>query len=323
MDYTRDGLSLKIEDPSGAWTGYYKIDYSVFLDGSLWAPFGSMLLVAVLSILAGIAYNRRFNRSVMDPAMDAQRSILESDEFNRTLIETAPVAICLVAHGTGQIVFRNSQAQEWLRATDGYLKPVPGSNVEALRKVVHAQHPGTMERIDVAQGKTLHLSYAPTRYMGQKVILCIFADISARAEIERSLQSAKLAADEANEAKSSFLATMSHEIRTPLYGALGTLELLGMTDLTPLQRQYVERIDDSSTVLLQIISDILDTSKIEAGQLQLEKSPFNPRDLVQSCTSSYAAMAQRKGLLLFSCVETDVPVSVVGMPCACARFWAT
>ncbi len=156
------------------------------------------------------------------------------------------------------------------------------------------------------------MAYAPTRYLGQDVTLCVFADVSARAEIESNLERARIAADEANEAKSTFLATMSHEIRTPLYGALGTLELLGMTELTQLQSKYVDRIEASSSILLQIISDILDTSKIEAGQLQLEKAPFNPRELVQNCTSSYAAMAQQNGLLLFSCVDAQVPESVLG-----------
>ncbi len=156
------------------------------------------------------------------------------------------------------------------------------------------------------------MAYAPTRYLGQDVTLCVFADVSARAEIESNLERARIAADEANEAKSTFLATMSHEIRTPLYGALGTLELLGLTELTQLQRKYVDRIEASSSILLQIISDILDTSKIEAGQLQLEKAPFNPRELVQNCTSSYAAMAQQNGLLLFSCVDAQVPESVLG-----------
>ncbi len=156
------------------------------------------------------------------------------------------------------------------------------------------------------------MAYAPTRYLGQDVTLCVFADVSARAEIESNLERARIAADEANEAKSTFLATMSHEIRTPLYGALGTLELLGMTELTQLQSKYVDRIEASSSILLQIISDILDTSKIEADQLQLEKAPFNPRELVQNCTSSYAAMAQQNGLLLFSCVDAQVPESVLG-----------
>ncbi len=156
------------------------------------------------------------------------------------------------------------------------------------------------------------MAYAPTRYLGQDVTLCVFADVSARAEIESNLERARIAADEANEAKSTFLATMSHEIRTPLYGALGTLELLGLTELTQLQRKYVDRIEASSSILLQIISDNLDTSKIEADQLQLEKAPFNPRELVQNCTSSYAAMAQQNGLLLFSCVDAQVPESVLG-----------
>ncbi len=314
MKYSRDGLILRMDDPSGSWSGYYRLDYAVFFENGMWGPLGSMLLVAVLSVVLGILYNRRFNRSVMVPALDAQREIIESNEFNKALIETAPVAICLVAFGTGKIVFSNSLAQQWLLSADGYLKPESPDNIEALHRVVNAQHAGTMEHIEAAQGKTLHLAFTPTRYMGQKVVLCIFADISARAEMELSLAQAKFAADEANEAKSTFLATMSHEIRTPLYGALGTLELLGMTELSSVQRKYVDRIEYSSTILLQIISDILDTSKIEAGQLQLENSAFNPRELVQGCTSSYAAMAQQNGLLIFSCVDASVPASVIGDP---------
>ncbi|QFG76682.1 hypothetical protein DMB90_10830 [Raoultella planticola] len=150
--------------------------------------------------------------------------------------------------------------------------------------------------------------------MQQDVILCAFADVSSHAEMERHLMRARKAADEANEAKSTFLATMSHEIRTPLYGALGTLELLSLTELNSQQRQYVSRIEDASQMLLQIISDILDISKIEAGQLQLEETSFNPRELVQSCTGTYAGMAHRKGLLLFSSVTTDVPPWVKGDP---------
>ncbi|MBN9320940.1 MAG: response regulator, partial [Delftia acidovorans] len=195
---------------------------------------------------------------------------------------------------------------------DGYRRPGSPENRAALDEIVHARAAGTMEQLVTAQGRTLYVAYAPTRYLGQDVTLCVFADVSARAEIESNLERARIAADEANEAKSTFLATMSHEIRTPLYGALGTLELLGLTELTQLQRKYVDRIEASSSILLQIISDILDTSKIEADQLQLEKAPFNPRELVQNCTSSYAAMAQQNGLLLFSCVDAQVPESVLG-----------
>lgn len=105
---------------------------------------------------------------------------------------------------------------------------------------------------------------------------------------------------------------MSHEIRTPLYGALGTVELLSFTALDAQQRQYVERIETAAQSLMQLISDILDISKIEAGQLQLASMEFNPRELVQSCTGAYSAMAQRKGLLLFSIISTNVPLLVWG-----------
>lgn len=312
MQYTRNGLILKTEDASGRWTGYYQVDYATFFQGRLFAPSAGLVLALLLSLLAGVAYTRWFNRKVIAPAQEAQRVIVESNEFNRTLIETAPVAICLVAYGSGKIIFSNSLVQEWLHSADGYLRPGSPENKAALEEIVHARAAGTMERLVTEQGRTLHVAYAPTRYLGQDVTLCIFADVSARAEIESNLERARIAADEANEAKSTFLATMSHEIRTPLYGALGTLELLGMTELTQLQSKYVDRIEASSSILLQIISDILDTSKIEAGQLQLEKAPFNPRELVQNCTSSYAAMAQQNGLLLFSCVDAQVPESVLG-----------
>ncbi|MBX7033105.1 hypothetical protein EX253_19150, partial [Alcaligenes faecalis] len=85
-------------------------------------------------------------------------------------------------------------------------------------------------------------------------------------------------------AKSAFLATMSHEIRTPLYGVLGSLELLSMTELDGQQHQQVDRIQGASRQLLQIISDILDISRIEAGQTNVQTVPLDPVALVQDCT---------------------------------------
>ncbi|MFP3541646.1 histidine kinase dimerization/phospho-acceptor domain-containing protein, partial [Pseudomonas sp. SIMBA_044] len=77
-------------------------------------------------------------------------------------------------------------------------------------------------------------------------------------------------ADEASQAKTLFLATMSHEIRTPLYGVLGNLELLEMTPLNERQQGYLHTIQRSSAVLFQLISDVLDVSKIESGQMSLQ-----------------------------------------------------
>lgn len=85
-----------------------------------------------------------------------------------------------------------------------------------------------------------------------------------------------------------------------------------MTELNAEQRQHLERIQNSSVILLQLISDILDITKIESGQLALESSQFRPRELVESCARSFAALARQKGLLLFACVDGSVAPWVTG-----------
>ena len=84
--------------------------------------------------------------------------------------------------------------------------------------------------------------------------------------MQAALAQAKRAADDANAGKTVFLATMSHEIRTPLYGTLGTVELLGLTPLTNLQRGYLRTIQTSSAGLLNVINDILDVSRSNRGR---------------------------------------------------------
>ncbi len=313
LHFTTNGLVFKVVDNPGTWTGYYLVSYMSFFQNNYWLP-ASAAIFFILSALLSLGYSRWYGSRVIVPAQKAQREILESDQFNRTLIHTAPVGLCLVLRDSGMLVFANTLALEWLGIAVGDKFPSTPDTDAVINKIISANNLGTVEQLSVAGGRTLYVAYAPTRYKQQNVILCAFADVSAHAEIERNLAQAKAAADDASEAKSNFLATMSHEIRTPLYGALGTVELLSLTELDAQQRQYVDRIETASQSLMQLISDILDISKIEAGQLQLESIEFNPRELVQSCTGAYSAMAQRKGLLLFSIIATNVPLLAWGDP---------
>ncbi|CAB3830867.1 Sensor histidine kinase RcsC [Achromobacter mucicolens] len=313
LEYTADGIVLRVTDPSGVWTGTYRISYGAFFQDNLWLPAIAGLLL-LLSLGAGIVSSRWYSRHVIAPASNAQRDIVEKEEFSRTLIETAPVALCVLARPMGQVVFGNSLALQWLGAEPGReLDNSPKTNL-FLRQVLGATGPGTIASFEATDGRPLYVAYAPTRYNNQDVVLCAFSDISARAVIEQALTDAKREADKANEAKSTFLATMSHEIRTPLYGVLGTLQLMSLTALDEEQRQHLERMQSSSAILLQLISDVLDITKIEAGQLALEYSDFNPRELVEECTNAYAAMAEQKGLLLFCSVDVDVPDWMTGDP---------
>ncbi len=132
--------------------------------------------------------------------------------------------------------------------------------------------------------------------------------------MEAALETARQSADAANEAKTLFLATMSHEIRTPLYGVLGTLELLSRTTLERLQVVPLLAVERSSATLLQLICDVLDVSKIEAGQLALELSEFSPLELVHEVVQGYSASALGKGLELYACLDPQLPLRLLGDP---------
>jgi signal transduction histidine kinase len=119
-------------------------------------------------------------------------------------------------------------------------------------------------------------------------------------------------AESSNQAKSQFLANMSHEIRTPLNGVVGMIELLRLTDPSATQQHYIEAATQSSQALLLLIDDVLDLSKIEAGKLELERTPFQLPALIQDARSLFADQASAKGLSLSITIADELNIAVVG-----------
>jgi PAS domain S-box-containing protein len=153
-------------------------------------------------------------------------------------------------------------------------------------------------------------------------------DITERKRIEESLQryarqlqqnneelaAALAAAREATELKSRFLANMSHEIRTPLNGVLGMADLLVSTPLNTEQREYAEGIQNSAEILLSLLNDVLDLSKIESGKLELECIPFDPFSIVEEVRRTLAVRARAKNLAFTCRTDARLPRLVSGDP---------
>ncbi len=147
-----------------------------------------------------------------------------------------------------------------------------------------------------------------------QIFAVILRDLSERKAYEAVLESAKVRAEAATQAKSAFLATMSHEIRTPMNGVIGMLSILAMEELTSQQQEMVEVAIDAGHSLMEILNDILDYSRIEAGRLTLELTRFEIRSVLKKTQTLHAFKVRDTGVALDVSVDPDVPRLLLGDP---------
>jgi PAS domain S-box-containing protein len=150
--------------------------------------------------------------------------------------------------------------------------------------------------------------------MNPVLVAGLVMDITDRKNSEIALAEAQSRAEAASAAKSAFLAAMSHEIRTPLNGVLGMAAALSKTDLTMQQTEMVGVVNQSGALLLTLLNDVLDISKIEAGRLELESIPFNVKKCAESVVALYREAASAKGLLMAVAIDPRANATVAGDP---------
>ena len=297
-----------------------------------WRSRLSVVMSAALGLVGVvvIGFSSFIWKRVIDAQLDA-RSLLEKTESHlfealglaeavaweanlRTAIFSSPSDMSVFLGPGGKP--SDEGADFWER----FLHPLDVARVRAIwREQLDAGAPFDIElRVTLRDGRpcwTRVVGKTEKNDLGEPVrALGLLQNIDKHKLHEEELDGQRMAAEAATIAKGQFLATMSHEIRTPMNGVLGMLDILLRSDLDETQRWPAKIACDSANALLRIVDDILDYSKLEAGQVKIEATDFNVRDVTEGIVTLLTPRADEKGLAITCLIDSGVPDWVVGDP---------
>ena len=283
--------------------------------GTLEARLGLELGAAMVSLYSLAAWRQARRVRAAEMRAVAELRLREAEAradrtFLDTVVETMPAMLAVKEAATGRYRMVNRAGELMLGRTraemvgrtdhDIFSREEADASVVGDRAVAVDGAPlfSAAAQVVTDEGvKDLRVQKALLRSPGeQDLVLVLGEDVTQARATARALEAAVEAAEAASRAKSAFLATMSHEVRTPLNGVLGMAQAMGADELSPVQRERLDTIRQAGDLLLAVLNDVLDLSKIEAGKLELEPVDFDLTELVKGARSAFTDMAHRKGL---------------------------
>ncbi|WP_322104305.1 ATP-binding protein [Paraburkholderia sp. J41] len=296
------------------------VSWSALL-GLIGMPLAVVLLLTAALISMLITLSRYWNRHVLERTYHEATRALEGEMLNHLLVHATPVGLCVVKRSNFEIVVANQIVRNVLGLDENATR-LPGALCAEFEKQGNWPYAAPREHetpvyelpfsLDRQDTESIHLAitYAPATMNREDVMFCAVTDMSKHYEVERLLREAKRLSDEAARAKVSFFAAMSHEIRTPLASLTGNIELVARGPLAPEQGARVQAMQISANELLQIVSDVLDFSKIDVGQMKLAAEPGSIAALLVRIALSHAPLAVRQHLPLYLVVDRAVPAQL-------------
>jgi PAS domain S-box-containing protein len=253
----------------------------------------------------------------------AATQLAELLAFNQSIIDASPVGIA-VLDAQGHVVIANGTLERLINIAPGRLEKINIHELALWRDTPIGRSAEATLNTGVAgvarhttqdsNGADVTVEYQFSRIIrqGQPHLLLVLSDISDFERASLVMRTAQRLAEEANRAKSEFLANMSHEIRTPLNAVIGLAQLALDRTADATLREYLSQMGQSANALLDILNDILDYSKIEAGRLTVDRHEFGIRDITARIIGIFRQQAGAKGLALTTHIADDVPPRVFG-----------
>ncbi|MCY0387202.1 ATP-binding protein [Robbsia sp. Bb-Pol-6] len=307
-------ITQKVNGPD--WIAVYVFDWRDVIASLHREALGALGIVlgSLLFLWGAVIY---FDKRIAGPLSVSIQKRIEAEHFSKSVVDTIPVGVAVYIPGTHEVVLENAVAARMLGVEAGTNGSDFYKRIADEQPLLHDSHRDHIFRevtwpFASERSACIGVAASSTTYGGRAALLFGLVDLNFKKANERLLIEGKEKADEANRAKSMFLALMTHEIRTPLHGAAGHLELLEREVFDVEQVERVAMIRRSFSSLLKIVDDLLDLTKVESNALTIGSVRMCVNDIVEQCVQQFAPTITQRGVRCVCTTDARLDGMVLG-----------